>query len=431
MKKYRRSLSYHQERIWRDKVVITEKAVKRFKRKFGTRLKAPVKEVVEINPVVEEVPDAARAYEAAAENLPEPPGLDLDEIEVRLLELKKFNEKLLDKDKHPRKKVKVAEAECEIGVIGVHEILKKKVTKRRIKAAKLYVEAVNDSMNIEDENVVEVKNDNNLVRKDEVEEKETKVINENYDKIEVSDVKKCDENYGNKKLIENEDMKDNLENLDADEAEANKSKVVDKSLATTNENSDGKTIEDEYHVEVEENETKVVNRNIEESNEMSDGKIDIKNEFIESTEDVEVVSQDEEKETEIFDENLDESDAEKDDEETVDPDNPANTENEEVMHKQQPCGDGCDNKVVKGNDALMFVPLLQANLAIMLLCVKTIQEQSELLTQLSDLLSRSSSISTPSQPTASFPRAHSSCLTQSRMCSRIPRPTWPSQRAGR
>ena len=64
------------------------------------------------------------------------------------------------------------------------------------------------------------------------------------------------------------------------------------------------------------------------------------------------------------------------------------------------------------------LPLLQANLAAMLLCVKTIQEQSVQLARLSDLSRRSSSMSTPYQPTASSTRAHSSCLTQSRMCSK-------------
>ena len=65
-----------------------------------------------------------------------------------------------------------------------------------------------------------------------------------------------------------------------------------------------------------------------------------------------------------------------------------------------------------------ILPLLQANLAAMLLCVKTIQEQSVQLARLSDLSRRSSSMSTPYQPTASSTRAHSSCLTQSRMCSK-------------
>ena len=55
-------------------------------------------------------------------------------------------------------------------------------------------------------------------------------------------------------------MKGNLGNIYGVEADANNSRVMDKSLATTIVNSDEKTVEDEYHVKVEENETKVVNR---------------------------------------------------------------------------------------------------------------------------------------------------------------------------
>ena len=209
------------------------------------------------------------------------------------------------------------------------------------------------------------------------------------------------------KFIENENIKDELENVDAVESKENKSKVVDK--------------------------------NYDKINEMSDNKIDVKNKCIKNPEHVKELSQGEDKEIEIIEENLDKLDVKNDScvklndddhGETVDPDNGSNTEEKEVVQKQRLSGNGSDEGVVKGMDALVSVPLLQANLAIMLLCMKTIQEQSVELARLSDL-SRSSSMSTPSQPTASFPRAHSSCLTQSRMCSRIPRPTWPSQGAGR
>ena len=53
LKKYRKSLSYHQEKIWRDNIVITEKAVNRFRREFETQLKALAIKEVEINPVIE------------------------------------------------------------------------------------------------------------------------------------------------------------------------------------------------------------------------------------------------------------------------------------------------------------------------------------------------------------------------------------------
>ena len=88
--------------------------------------------------------------------------------------------------------------------------------------------------------------------------------------------------------------------------------------------------------------------------------------------------------------------------------------NEELMYKEPHGGEYNEDKVVKGMDALMLVPLLQANLAMTLLCVKSLQEQSALLAR----LSLPSSMSTPLQSVASFSSAHCSCLTQSRMCSR-------------
>ena len=47
-----------------------------------------------------------------------------------------------------------------------------------------------------------------------------------------------------------------------------------------------------------------------------------------------------------------------DDEETVDLYNGSNTEDEEVVQKQRLGGDGCDNDMVKGKDAIRIVPLL-------------------------------------------------------------------------
>ena len=76
---------------------------------------------------------------------------------------------------------------------------------------------------------------------------------------------------------------------------------------------------------------------------------------------------------------------------------------EELMYKLP---HGGEDNVVKGMDALMLVPLLQANLAVMLLCVKTLHEQS----------SRPSSMSSSLQPMASLSNAQCPCLTQSRMC---------------
>ena len=74
-----------------------------------------------------------------------------------------------------------------------------------------------------------------------VEDKEIEVFDENLDKIEVFDVEECEETHVNMKLIENENVRDDLENINAVESEENKSKVVDKSVHKTNEMSDDKT----------------------------------------------------------------------------------------------------------------------------------------------------------------------------------------------
>ena len=112
-----------------------------------------------------------------------------------------------------------------------------------------------------------------------------------------------------------------------------------------------------------------------------------------------------------MDENLDKINENSDEEETVILGTGLEAEkdsNEELMIKQPHGGEYSEDDVVKGMDALMFVPLLQANLAVMLLCVKTLQEQS----------SRPSSMSSSLQPMASLSSAQCSCLTQSRMCSK-------------
>ena len=65
----------------------------------------------------------------------------------------------------------------------------------------------------------------------------------------------------------------------------------------------------------------------------------------------------------------------------VDTENHSETEwdlNQDYMYKKLPRlgGVGFDDDMFKGKSALMFVPLFQAILAIMLFCVKTLQEQS-------------------------------------------------------
>ena len=183
------------------------------------------------------------------------------------------------------------------------------------------------------------------------------------------------------KLIEN--VKNDLENICAIETKENKSKVVDKS-------------HDKIDV-------------------MSDVKIYVKNECIENPEDVIEISQVEEEETKVVEENLDKLDANNDancnnHKEEVDSNNNSEIERklkEEVVDKQRLDEDGNEEDVVKGMDALVSVPLLQANLAIMMLCVKTLQEQSIQLARLSDLSQPSLQI--PSQHVALSSRSQCSC----------------------
>ena len=99
MRNFRAELSFDDEKYWRDKVIITEKAVVKREKKQeeveelkGTKecsgkcenLASPVKEMF----------DAVKAQELMIENLPEP--LEVDEIEEKLESLKKFNQRLLD-----------------------------------------------------------------------------------------------------------------------------------------------------------------------------------------------------------------------------------------------------------------------------------------------------------------------------------------------
>ena len=221
----------------------------------------------------------------------------------------------------------------------------RKFVKRRINVGNVNFEDVDDISNVEDEYDVKVKDDNSLYKKDEVEAKEAKIFTKNHDKIAVS----YDENLEKEKIIEDENVKKNLDKIDVEEG---------------------------HRIKVEENELKVME---------------------------EKLDTDKNSEEETFD-----------------------FKGRDYSRKDERlCPD-----IYSNPEKISVLPLLQANLATMLLCVKTIQEQSVQLARFSDLF-RPSSMSTPSQPTALFPRAHSSCLTQSRMCSRIPRPTWPSQGAGR
>ena len=74
MKKYRRSLTGYKEKTWKDKVIITEKAVVKSKLKeFKTRCKVPASYEDEVNADVKDMIEEARVDEGVVEKLPEPP----------------------------------------------------------------------------------------------------------------------------------------------------------------------------------------------------------------------------------------------------------------------------------------------------------------------------------------------------------------------
>ena len=92
---------------------------------------------------------------------------------------------------------------------------------------------------------------------------------------------------------------------------------------------------------------------------------------------------------------------------------PVKVNDDQKMCSEVLGGDGTDDKVVKGIDALTIIPLLQVILAMMLFSVKTLQEQSLLIARLSNL--SQPGISNPFQPLASSSGSQCSCLTKSRM----------------
>ena len=314
MEKYTKSLTEYQAKNWRDKVTITEKAVIKSKiKEIKTRCKVPASHADEVDTVAKENIEEARVDEVAAVKLPKPPAEDADG-EAKMVKLKR---------KRRRRKAK--------GILDNTE-----VTTENLDASDSNYDGV-------EENKIEVK---------EVGEKETEVSHEILDKIEVMDDKNCNETSG-KRLVDTENIKDDLQEMEAEE---------------------------EYHVKVKENNKKVVDDNLDKTNENSYEGNDVC---------INGIGANYEEETVVLGTGLESE----------------RNLSEELMYKLP---HGKEDKVAKGMDALMLVPLLQANLAVMLLCVKTLQEQS----------SRPSSMSSSLQPMAPLSSAQCSCLTQSRMCSK-------------
>ena len=118
LKKYRRSLSYHQEKIWRDKIVITEKAICRSKKELENKFQAPAKEEDEMNPAVEEMIDAAQADEVPTEKLLEPPAEEMANLK------RSMNRGSIKKGSRRKKKfqIKITESESKIVHNGTKEV---------------------------------------------------------------------------------------------------------------------------------------------------------------------------------------------------------------------------------------------------------------------------------------------------------------------
>ena len=90
LRKYRRWISDFQEKTWKDKIIITEKAVVRSKLKgFKTRVKVPASYEDEVNTVVEDMKDEAQVYEVGAENHTELPAEKADDEERKLIKMKR------------------------------------------------------------------------------------------------------------------------------------------------------------------------------------------------------------------------------------------------------------------------------------------------------------------------------------------------------
>ena len=322
--KYRRSLTDIQEKSWKEKVSITEKAVVKAKiKELKTRCKVPAGYEDEVNADVEDMIEEARVDEVAAEKLPEPPAEDADDEEAKKVKMKRPNKK------RRRKKVK-----------GKIDKL------RRIKFEKLGMDELLGK---------------NLVMPKYVEDEDVEINSvENIEITEVlsEDLDASDDNH--------EGVQENKVEVKLDEVDENKVKVeVDELL-------DKKKEVEEKEIEVFDvrkcDENKLDDENFHDALE----KLEVKDEYYENPRDGKVTIQGEEKETK----------------------------------KHLLGGDGKNDVEVKGMDSLMLVPLLQANLAVMLLCVKTLHEQS----------SRPSSMSSSLQPMASLSNAQCPCLTQSRMC---------------
>ena len=71
--KFKADLSFEEEKHWRDKIIITEKAVVRRSMELEAAIESCPQKKENLAPSVKEMFDAVRSQEMAIENLPEPP----------------------------------------------------------------------------------------------------------------------------------------------------------------------------------------------------------------------------------------------------------------------------------------------------------------------------------------------------------------------
>ena len=90
LRKYRKWISDFQEKTWKDKIIITEKAVIRSKLNgFKTRVKVPASYEDEVNTVMEDMKDESQLDEEGAEKHHEPPAEEAYDEERKFVIIKK------------------------------------------------------------------------------------------------------------------------------------------------------------------------------------------------------------------------------------------------------------------------------------------------------------------------------------------------------
>ena len=355
VRNYRAELSYDEEKFWKDKVIITEKAVVKKEKELKDAKYSRKDET--LAPAVKEMFDAVKAQELMIANLPEPP--KTDEIESKLDRLKKFNKKLIDdkseasvledsivKDKMVDYKVKDEKVKKNIDaeVNDVEKILNKKK------------EDIFDMDDLLGKNLFWSNNMNTEEYEAEVtEHDEEDGENENFDnEAEENMVEKCTESKIKREYENNKET-----GIDVSD-EVYRAEVNEFNNWYNNKLKEGK------HSKVDNKNTKKFYDKI--APEYSS----------------------------TFEKNM----------------------HDDFMYMQVPSGTGKMDEVVKRADVTAILALLQAVLAILIVGGKTLHEQS-LLNARQSKLSQLSLLSHPQPEASLSPSSSCSCQAKSRMCCEV------------